>query len=130
MLNPSTADEHRDDPTIRRCAGFTMAWGYSGFHVLNLFALRATDPRELVKHPEPVGLLNNLALGRSAAAGRLAIAAWGAASSLPGRMLAEREAVIRQLRPDGLICLGLTKDGHPRHPLYVRGDAELVRWPE
>jgi hypothetical protein len=116
MLNPSTADAAVDDPTIRRCMGFARAWGYSVLTVLNLFALRATDPAELRTAVDPVGPFGNVHLG----AGKLAdlvIAAWGA--NVPfGR---DRTAV-RLLTGKPLFCLGTTKAGHPRHPLYVRAD--------
>src|SRR5262245_13227298 len=77
MLNPSTADADQDDPTIRRCLGFSRAWGAGGLVVVNLFALRATDPDQLRIAADPVGPDNDSHLS-TAAFGRLVVAAWGA----------------------------------------------------
>lgn len=127
MLNPSTADADIDDPTIRRCMGFSRSWGADGIRVVNLFALRATDPKALLSHPDPVGPENNWNLEGAARAaqdsgGRI-IAAWGAHS------MAERRARdVRRLLGRDVRCLGVTKSGAPRHPLYVKGDAAPVSW--
>lgn len=129
MLNPSTADALTDDPTIRRCKGFSKRWGAGGLVVVNLFSLRATDPAALSKHPDPTGgaeharVLSDVCT-RIAAEGGHVIAAWGA------HPLAEyRSYAVRQLLAGvPLQALGLTKAGAPRHPLYVRGDAELISW--
>lgn len=128
MLNPSTADAEVDDPTIRRCIGFSRAWGAGGIRVVNLFALRATDPAELLRHPSPIGRTNDKVISTTIASskkGRV-VAAWGA-----HRMAAERgravAALITPLRAP-LFCLGVTKLGYPRHPLYVAGNTPLVPW--
>lgn len=121
MLNPSTADATQDDPTIRRCIGFAKAWGYGGVDVLNLFALRATDPSALRSHPDPIGPDNDEYL--RSLRGRFVVAAWGVHGALNGR----GEAV-RKMLGDRLAVLGLTKDGHPRHPLFVRGDTPPMTW--
>jgi hypothetical protein len=120
MLNPSTAGALADDPTIRRCTGFSRAWGLDGLVVVNLFALRATDPAELARHPDPVGPGNDDFVRRAVAASPVVIAAWGAQ-----RMAAARGARWRlELdRAADVLCLGTTKDGEPRHPLFVRADA-------
>lgn len=125
MLNPSTADADLDDPTIRRCVGFAREWGYGGIVVRNLFALRATDPAALKVHPDPVGPENDewlLAAGQDA----LTICAWGAHGSLRGRGTGVRDL----LTAGGaqLHHLGLTKDGSPRHPLYLPRTATPVPW--
>lgn len=118
MLNPSTADALVDDPTIRRCIGFARSWGYGAVEVRNLFALRATDPKELLSAPDPVGPKGDESLRRAAFTVGLVVVAWGA--SVPfGR---DRRA-LELLEGTTLACLGLTKGGGPRHPLYVRGDA-------
>lgn len=112
-LNPSTADETTDDPTIRRCVGFASDWGFGGLAMANLFAVRATDPREMIRHPAPIGPDNDrwlVQLNRQA--GRV-VAAWGTR----GIHLA-RDRAVRRLLGD-MTCLKLTKDGHPQHPLYV-----------
>lgn len=129
MLNPSTADETRDDPTIRRVRAFTQRLGFSGFTVVNLYALRATSPADLWTADDPVGPDNNRVINEAAAAaltdGAPIIAAWGALAK------PERVAEVLTLpcvhRGD-LRCLGVTADGSPRHPLYLRSDAECVPW--
>ena len=120
MLNPSTADHRRDDPTIRRCWGFARAWGFAVLEVRNLFAWRSTDPRGLLTAPGPTGGRRGDREVAAAADADLVVAAWGA--WVP--FARDREA--RDLlggRP--LMCLGRTRNGGPRHPLYVRGDARL-----
>lgn len=77
MLNPSTADADLDDPTIRRCIGFARAWGFSAIEVVNLFALRATNPRELGRSADPIGPDNDRHLSEAGRAAELRIAAWG-----------------------------------------------------
>lgn len=119
MLNPSTADALTDDPTIRRCTGFSRAWGFDSLVVVNLFALRAADPAALARHPEPIGLGNDEFISRAVAAAPVVIAAWGAQ-----RIGAARGALWRRVlaRDTDALCLGLTKEGEPRHPLFVRAD--------
>lgn len=112
-LNPSTADEMNDDPTVRRCVGFARDWGYGGLCMMNLFALRSTDPKEMMLHPEPIGPANdNWLLDLSWLAG-IVIAAWG----MKGGYQQRNEIVCAML--GNMVCLGLTKNGHPRHPLYL-----------
>lgn len=128
MLNPSTADASLDDPTIRRCIGFAKSWGAGGLHVLNLYALRATDPRELARADDPVGPDCDEYLYRhlraAVMAGRPVVAAWGA------HPFARQRArdVHGMLHAVDWRCLGTTADGSPRHPLYLRRDAELAPW--
>lgn len=130
MLNPSTADATIDDPTIRRCIGFAKSWGAGTLQVVNLFGLRATDPAELWGHPDPVGPENDEHVRRAFDNTRKVVVAWGADGSRFG-ILAEKEPRDRQML--GLMhlcgvtpwCLGTTKKGHPRHPLYVPASAEL-----
>lgn len=112
-LNPSTADAKLDDPTIRRCIGYGKFWGYDGLLMLNLFAYRATDPRELLKQDDPVGPQNDDALRLSVPATAMRVGAWGA-----HKLAVERaQEVIPMISP--YCVLGLTKDGHPKHPLYL-----------
>lgn len=115
MLNPSTADAERDDPTIRRCIGFARAWGFGGVEVVNLFAWRATLPRQLAAAKDPVGRHNDAAILEAVARSRAVIAAWGVHGALRGR----DAQVARLLAATRLRCLGVTRDGAPRHPLYV-----------
>lgn len=124
MLNPSTADESVDDPTIRRCVGFANRWGAGTLLVVNLFALRATDPDVLLEHPDPVGEFNDEVIARTLDEADVTVAAWGAHRAAGARA---RE-LERQLTIAGVVALGTTADGWPRHPLYLRGDAEARRW--
>lgn len=122
MLNPSTADASEDDPTIRRCIGYAKAWLYDGIIVRNLFALRATDPRALATHHDPEGPDN---LGHLAECWQqnLTIAGWGANQVAAERLASDHS--LRSLLADlNLSCLGVTKSGAPKHPLYLRSDAE------
>ena len=122
MLNPSTADERRDDPTIRRCVGFARRWGFGGVEIVNLFALRASDPRALRRASDPVGPDNDRHIARVAARATLLVVAWGVWGRLRGRSAALRARLSRRAPR----CLGLTRSGEPRHPLYLRADARLV----
>jgi hypothetical protein len=130
MLNPSTADAEQDDPTIRRCIGFAKALGCGGLHVVNLYAYRATKPADLWLAADPVGPDNDHILGETFRAAvtdmRPVIAAWGA-NARPDRVA----DVKRLARSCGLTlrALGITKDGAPRHPLYLRADSTPTRWP-
>jgi len=126
MLNPSTADALTDDPTIRRCVSFAKREGCGGLIVVNLFALRSTDPKQLYSHPDPVGPSNDGIVYEAQHQGSPVIAAWGVHGTLNGR----DRAVCSLLEFGDVIALGVTKDGHPRHPLYVAGDAPLVLWKE
>lgn len=117
-LNPSTADESADDPTIRRCIGFAKAWGYGALCMLNLFAFRATDPADMKREPEPVGADNDATLARLTEGAGIVIAAWGVHGTHRNRA---SEVMVNL---PSLHCLGLTKDGHPRHPLYLPKTSE------
>lgn len=127
MLNPSTADADVDDPTIRRCMRFSQREGFNRLKVVNLYALRAANPTALRSHPDPVGPenLHYLKLALTAQwEWPLMIVAWGARGADLARGLSSLAAVLR--RP--LFCLGTTRDGQPRHPLYVSGDTRIVPW--
>ncbi len=124
MLNPSTADHEVDDPTIRRCIQFTKRWGMSTMVVVNLYALRATNPKELRTHPDPIGPENEQWLREHMRRASCTIAAWGTKG-------ASRQTYFEDLLAEGNVspfCLGTTKGGHPRHPLYVKGDVAAPRW--
>lgn len=122
-LNPSTADERVDDPTIRRCIAFARAWGFGGIQVLNLFAYRATRPADMLCQQDPVGPDNDHHLATRARSAALVVAAWGTL----GTHLA-RDRAVRALLPN-LHCLRLTKHGHPAHPLYLPAHLRPVPWP-
>lgn len=121
MLNPSTADARQDDPTIRRCVGFASTWGYGSLAVANLFALRSPNPAVLGRIEDPVGPENDQWIRQLHGESALTVVAWGSHRFIEDRA----ERVLRLLDGD-VHHLGLTKDGHPRHPLYVAGDTELV----
>jgi hypothetical protein len=125
MLNPSTADAQLDDPTIRRCLGFAKLWGCNGLAVANLYALRSTNPEALWSHPDPVGPENDGYLWNFALECCDVVCAWGS-NAKPER--AARVASIMLDAGARLWCLGTTKHGSPRHPLYVRADQPLVEW--
>jgi hypothetical protein len=120
-LNPSTADATKDDATIRRCIGFAKKWGYGGIQVGNLFAYRSTNPSKLKSVSNPVGPDNDRWLKKLYASSGIAIAAWGNSGSL-----FSRANYVCSLIPD-LYCLGLTKNKHPRHPLYLKKNVKPVR---
>jgi hypothetical protein len=125
MLNPSTADAMIDDPTIRRCRKFSDRWGMNGIVVVNLYALRSTDPAGLWEHKDPVGPANDAYLLHIAHSAKQVICAWGA-NARQDRV----EQVVQVLRAAGakMLCLGVTKQGMPKHPLYIRGDQPLTEW--
>lgn len=128
MLNPSTADAEVDDPTIRRCIGFSRRWGYGRMVVVNLFALRATDPRALAKNTDPIGVLNDYWIEHALQAGaRECICAWGCQQHLSTPALRLRPAEVLALldkRFVPAVCLGYRKDGAPRHPLMLAYETE------
>lgn len=118
MLNPSTADAEFDDATIRRCMSFAVSAGYGGIVVGNLFAWRATKPDDLKVSVDPVGPDNDAMLRSIIASGDSVVCAWG------NQAFAERDAIVLDMIRNAKkipYCLGHTKKGHPRHPLYVSG---------
>ena len=127
MLNPSTADHQVDDATIRKVVGFSTIWGGGGVTVVNLFALRSTDPRALYKAEDPVGPLCDTHLLACAIRDMRVVVGWGCHGGLHGR----DQAVLALLKQHGLQpeCLGKTNGGHPRHPLYVAYETKLEAYP-
>ncbi len=123
-LNPSTADETADDPTIRRCIGFAKAWDCDQLVMLNLFAFRATDPRHMLAEANPVGPENDGYLRDivSCIPG-IVVAAWGAHGRHMGR-----DDQVRRLLPD-LHALRINADGTPAHPLYLPKHLKPQPWP-
>lgn len=127
MLNPSKADKTRDDATIRRCIGFARRWGYADMEVANLFALMATDARELLLHHAPIGAGNDAAIRVALARADVVALAWGNHAAHP-KHRARTAAVLRMARA---ACRpyrigSLTKRGQPRHPLRLPYDTPLV----
>lgn len=121
-LNPSTADESNDDPTIRRCVGFAQSWGFGALCMTNLFAFRATKPSEMMASIDPVGPENDLTLLTLASGAGLVVAAWGAHGAFQNR-----DQEVRAALP-ALSYLRLTKHGHPGHPLYLPANLIPVPW--
>jgi len=130
MLNPSTATEVQNDPTVERCERRARALGFGAFRVTNIFAWRATDPKEMRAQADPVGPENDTAILESVAwaggPGDRIVCAWGAHGAHLGRGV----AVERLLRATGreLHHLGLTRAGDPKHPLYIGYDRQPEPW--
>lgn len=126
MLNPSTADESKNDPTVTKIVGFAKRWGYAGLVVTNLFAFRATDPKAMMCASEPVGPFNDAAILESAQSAALVVCAWGRNGSFMGR-----SDVVRRLLQGydiTLHSLALTKAGQPVHPLYQPNSRSPQPW--
>lgn len=126
MLNPSTATEVQNDPTVERCERRARALGFGAFRVTNIFAFRATDPRVMRAAADPIGPGNDAAIRASVEWSDMTLCAWGN----HGLHLDRGAAVIALLRETGvpLWHLGLTGQGQPRHPLYVGYDRQPERW--
>lgn len=127
-MNPSTADENRLDPTLRRVRAFSHGWGFNTFIMTNVFAFRATLPKNMRKAEDPIGPDNDRMLVEIAQQCDHVVACWGGLSNFP-RSLRHRAASIRiMLRDAGrpVQCLGRNDDGSPKHPLYILGDTRLI----
>lgn len=127
MLNPSTATELANDPTVERCERRARALGYGAFRVVNIFAFRATDPRAMRAHPDPVGgAANDAAIREAALWADDTVCAWGT----HGEHLGRGETAADLLRATGrpLYHLGLSKAGHPKHPLYIAYHVAPISW--
>lgn len=123
LLNPSTADEFKLDPTLTRCLGYARRWGFNAMEVVNIFALRSTDPGALREHDDPVGPGNDRAIRTAARRADRVVVGWGA----HGALLDRGDAVADLLAPIcDPVCFGLTNAGAPRHPLYLRKDLEPI----
>lgn len=122
-LNPSTADETEDDPTVRRCIGFARKWNYGGLVLVNLFAFRSTNPNALLHVDDPIGPANDRYILKSSNATARVVLAWGT----KGRILGRDQHVLSLL--PGAYCLGVTNDGHPKHPLYLAASTKLQSFP-
>lgn len=122
-LNPSTADEDKLDPTLRRIRAFSMAWGYTGFVMTNLFAFRSKEPRYMLEAADPFGPENQGHITATAIRCETTVAAWGTLGS-------HRDAAAKLSAAFGrpLYCLGTNSDGSPKHPLYVPGVTKPEIW--
>ena len=126
MLNPSKADEFRNDPTVERCERRARHLGFAAFCVTNIFAWRATDPKDMRRASHPDGPLNSKIVLEAAKDADMVIAAWGAHGEHLGRGV--EVAQMLQSAHVPLHHLGLSKHGHPRHPLYIAYSKEPVLW--
>jgi hypothetical protein len=126
MLNPSTADHMKLDPTVTRCCSRAQRGGAGGLIVWNLFAYRATDPDDMKRAAQPVGSANERAIRHAVAASAINIAAWGADGAYRGGA----DNVLAMLAKDGvpLHALAFTAAGQPRHPLYLSAHLEPQPW--
>ena len=121
-LNPSTADEKIDDPTIRRCINYAQNWGYGSLLMVNLFAYRATLPSELKNVKNPIGNDNDIQIIELSKKADIAVAAWGNEGTL-----LNRDKEVKKIIPN-LMCLKINKSGQPSHPLYQKKDLKLIKY--
>lgn len=128
-LNPSTADENVLDPTLRRVRHFAKRDGYGGFIMTNLFAIRATDPKVMMAAEAPVGPDNDHWLKQTFTSCVNVLCAWGTKGGHRDRdraVMAMLNGVNERFGSDmSIMALEETKDGHPKHPLYVKGDRPM-----
>jgi hypothetical protein len=117
MLNPSTANAETNDPTVERCMQRAMSAGFGGMAVVNLFALRCTDPRALRGHPDPVGPRNDIAIRGAAELASLVVCGWGSDRHVSARA----PRALELIRAAGRVphALRRNNDGQPSHPLYL-----------
>lgn len=114
-LNPSTANECTEDPTVRRCIDFSRDWGFDTFVMLNIFAWRDTDPVIMKRQESPIGLHNVEAILSIQSLASRMVACWG----VHGDHMGQGERILKLLDKTKTVHLGLTKEGHPKHPLYL-----------
>lgn len=127
LLNPSTADATTDDNTLRRCVGFAERWGYDVVELANLFAYRTSEPNELETVDDPFGPENWHHLSEACRGADRVVVGWGAYDIASTLGLSYVARVIH-LTGGEVYCLGETKEGHPRHPLYIPADRDPERW--
>ena len=125
-LNPSTADETKDDPTVRRLAMRAYDDGFRSITMLNLFAYRATDPRKMLSHADPVGQRNDSVIIGMAASADSIVICWGSHGSYGSRS-GEVLHILKRHRHN-ISHFGLTKSGEPRHPVRMAKNTPLVKW--
>jgi len=121
-LNPSTADETEDDPTINRCINYSKDWGYGGLCMANLFAFRATTPNDMMASNNPIGPDNDEWIKKIAQEAGVIVAAWGNDGSFM-----DRSKQVKKMIPN-LMCIKINKSGEPAHPLYQPKSAKPIKW--
>jgi hypothetical protein len=121
-LNPSTADETKNDPTVTRCINYAYSWGYGGMVMLNLFAFRATDPNIMMAAKDPIGSHNDAYIRRGSKNAKLTIIAWG----VYGAHLGRSKEVLPLLIDPHYLSLNLNRQ--PGHPLYLRKDLKPKKY--
>ena len=126
MLNPSTATEVQNDPTVERCERRARALGFGAFRVCNIFAWRDTDPRKMRAASEPIGEHNNQAITDACYWADTVVAAWGTHGEHRSRGPSVEQIMRKAGKP--LHHLGLSKAGHPKHPLYISYATQPVVW--
>ncbi len=129
MLNPSVADAEKDDPTIRRCLGFTKSWiGFGSLEVVNLFAYRSTQASVLLDVDDPIGPDNDRYILAAASRATVIVAAWGAgANAVNPHRVQQVRAMLKRYPID---CLGVTRGGDPRHPVRLSSRTQRRNWSE
>jgi hypothetical protein len=127
MLNPSTADSNKDDPTIRRCIGFAKSWGFGGLYVCNLFAYRATNPKDLLKAINPIGDDNNTHIKTIAKEVDIVVCAWGNQPILKKILKNKNPYKLLDLDCSKLHFLQLSKYDIPKHPLYLHSNLSPIQ---
>lgn len=125
MLNPSTADQDQDDATLRRCISFARSWSCGSVEIVNLYAFRSTNPAQLTQVVDSVGPENTTYLQQAIERAHIIICAWGTHKCIGKRDL----ELLQLLEGKEVYCLGYTKYGMPRHPLYVPASTPLLRYP-
>lgn len=125
-LNPSTADHKINDPTLRRNIAFATAWGYTRMVMLNSFGYRSTDPRALLDLDDPIGPANDTVIEQHVREANLVVVCWGANMESHEARKTQILSLLRGICSDRVMCFGLTRHGHPKHPLYLRADSALV----
>lgn len=126
LLNPSTADHLQNDPTVRRCIGFAKEWGYNRVVIGNLYAYRSTDPKQLNTHLNPVGPKNIHHLKTVILKANKVVLGWGSNAELPNSENYIIQEVLQLIQKP--YCLGVTKSGQPRHPLYLKYKTKLIEY--
>lgn len=121
-LNPSTADESKNDPTVTRCITRAKDWGFGGLIMTNLFGLRSTKPEGMLNHDHPNGLDNDYWLQRSGHVAKMILIAWGT----HGNYMNRGDRVQMLLEDHSLWALAINKEGTPKHPLYCKADSKPI----